>query len=319
MLEEIVAGGEAEAQPALRVVRNKTKKMEKSSKWRLLTVDEVLNMPRPKWLIEGILKEGTLAVLYGEPKSTKSFVALDWAASLSEGDDWFDFTTPHPRDVVYVQAESPWGLGDRLKAWREARGTKPERLRFLYHPINMLDASDRESLVTLIREEAVNPGLIILDTMARTFGGGDENSASDMGAFVRNADLLKEELGTAILVVHHPGRNVKRGPRGSTALYGALDTMMLMEKKGKPERLADGTTVIHSVLTCQDQKDAPCFDPHILTLICRDSCVAVEVEQVKGKAPKPKALDNRTKLLAALTGDCTEFHDWMRLSGVPLY
>jgi hypothetical protein len=163
----------------------------------------------------------------------------------------------------------------------------------------------------------VKPGLIILDTMARTFGGGDENSASDMGAFVRNADLLKEELGTAILVVHHPGRNVKRGPRGSTALYGVLDTMMLMEKKGKPERLADGTTVIHSVLSCQDQKDAPCFDPHILTLTCRDSCVAVEAEQVKGKAPKPKALDNRTKLLAALKGDCTEFHTWMRLSGVP--
>jgi hypothetical protein len=61
----------------LQILRNK-----EPSKWRLLTVDEVLNMPRPKWLIEGILKEGTLAVLYGEPKSTKSFVALDWAVSV---------------------------------------------------------------------------------------------------------------------------------------------------------------------------------------------------------------------------------------------
>jgi hypothetical protein len=34
----------------LQILRNK-----EPSKWRLLTVDEVLNMPRPKWLIEGFL------------------------------------------------------------------------------------------------------------------------------------------------------------------------------------------------------------------------------------------------------------------------
>jgi hypothetical protein len=273
-------------------------------------------MPRPKWLIEGILKEGTLAVLYGEPKSTKSFIALDWAASLTEGSDWFGFTTPHPRDVVYVQAESPWGLGDRLKAWQEARAGDLARLRFLYHPLNMLDPADRKSLVELVRKEGVEPGLVVLDTMARTFGGGDENSSQDMGKFIRNADLLKEELGTAVLVVHHPGRNVRRGPRGSTALYGALDTLMLL-KKVNAERSADGTGKITALLSCEDQKDAPCFDPHAITLTCQDSCVAVEVEPVKGKPMKPKALDNRAKALDALEGDCTSFDDWKRLSGVP--
>ena len=34
-----------------------------------------------------------------------------------------------------------------------------------------------------------NPCLFVVDTLARSFGGGDENSATDMGVFVRNCDI----------------------------------------------------------------------------------------------------------------------------------
>jgi RecA-family ATPase len=43
---------------------------------------------------------------------------------------------------------------------------------------------------------------------------GDENSAKDMGEFVRGCRKLQTETGAALLVVHHTGKakNKKRPP-----------------------------------------------------------------------------------------------------------
>ncbi|HWM31011.1 MAG TPA: helicase RepA family protein [Methyloceanibacter sp.] len=286
---------------------------------RIKRVDDIMNMPEPKWLIEGILKENSLAVLYGAPKSTKSFVALDWAASLVEGKDWFDFTVPHQRDVIYVQAEAAWGLKARITAWQRARGGELHGLGFVDHPINMLDDGERKALSDAIKATGLQPGLIILDTLARNFGGGDENSAQHMNQFVRNVDLLKAELGSAVLIVHHSGRKRKAGPRGSTALFGALDTQILLEKRS-PGRTASGGK-IKAELICEAQKDAQLFERQSVTLECRESCVAVTVEELKVAAPKKakvKSRKNRDKMLGVLSEqECTPYPDWKQRSGVP--
>jgi hypothetical protein len=43
----------------------------------MLTVDELLALPDPEWLIVGLLVENSLAVLYGPFRSYKSFVAVE--------------------------------------------------------------------------------------------------------------------------------------------------------------------------------------------------------------------------------------------------
>ena len=45
-----------------------------SSKFTLLTTDELEALPDPEWLIEGILPSGGLGVLYGQPGAGKSFL-----------------------------------------------------------------------------------------------------------------------------------------------------------------------------------------------------------------------------------------------------
>jgi hypothetical protein len=52
--------------------------------------------------------------------------------------------------------------------------------------------------------------------------------------------------GAAALVVHHPGKDKDRGPRGSYALVGAADAIALVERVGE-----DGIR-----LTVEKQKDA---------------------------------------------------------------
>jgi len=54
--------------------------------------------------------------------------------------------------------------------------------------------------------------------------GGDENSAADMTALIRNVDAIRATTGAHILTVHHTGKDTARGARGHSSLRAATDT-----------------------------------------------------------------------------------------------
>jgi hypothetical protein len=63
---------------------------------------------------------------------------------------------------------------------------------------------------------------IVVDTVARSMTGGDENSSVDMGQFVDNCTRLERELAALVLAVHHKPSGGSK-PRGHTSLLGAVD------------------------------------------------------------------------------------------------
>ena len=75
------------------------------------------------------------------------------------------------------------------------------------------------------------PKLIVVDTLARSFIGRDENSSIDMGIFINNIDILRQYYGCTVLVVHHSGKDSSRGMRGSSALRGAIDSEFEIKRK----------------------------------------------------------------------------------------
>ena len=82
--------------------------------------------------------------------------------------------------------------------------------------------------IKLVKREADAAGLknslIVVDTVARALAGGNENSPDDMGALVRNADMLRIVSGAHVMVIHHIGKDPSRGARGHTSLKAAVDT-----------------------------------------------------------------------------------------------
>jgi RecA-family ATPase len=72
--------------------------------------------------------------------------------------------------------------------------------------------------------------MIWLDTLARTFGAGDENSQKDMNAFITGVDRLRDTFRCVVGVVHHTGKEDGKGLRGSSALYAAMDTVIRTER-----------------------------------------------------------------------------------------
>jgi putative DNA primase/helicase len=222
-------------------------------KMRFLSLSELAALRPPEWLIEGHLPAASFASLYGAHGSMKSFVALDWALCISHGRPWLGSHAIKPGRVVYVAGEGQHGLAKRILGWRSAKAeeTPDPPIHILPQAVAM-PTGELDEMIGLIAELPTPPVLIVLDTLARTFGAGDENSQKDMNAFVAACDRLRDVTGACVLVIHHSGKDAERGARGSTALPGAVDTNIYVKRSG------DNVTLVNSAPHGK-QKDAAEF------------------------------------------------------------
>ena len=197
---------------------------------RILDLDELENLPPPSFLITNVLTEGGLSVLWGRSGGMKSFVALDMAMCIATGMPWHGKPVKQGL-VVYLAAEGSHGLGRRAIGWRRTRGRNLPKPLFKLIPHGVaLTGEDLVPLVDAIMELVVCPVLIIIDTLARTFGTGDENKQADMNAYVSAADRLREATGANVLIVHHSGVHEDKRERGSNVLRGAADTVIKVSR-----------------------------------------------------------------------------------------
>ncbi len=214
----------------------------------LMKPGELDRLPPVRWLIEGILPQDTLAVLFAEPGAGKTFVAIDWAASLSvDRPDWQEFALRPDTRVLYILAEGAGGLKGRRDAWQGHHGlTMGDNLTFLVRSVDFMslagwkdeDESDYDQLVSIVEE--LQPNLIIVDTMSRAIPGVDENDQAAMSMLFHKADALREAGDHAtVLFLHHTNRGGKY--RGSSVIHGQVDTMLEIDEE--------------SVLRVKKQKD----------------------------------------------------------------
>jgi len=191
-----------------------------------LTVDEALQGlfdGSNDDLVSGLIGPKELMVLYGKPGSGKTFVMIDMAYHIAQGAAWNERSVA-PVKVVYIATESARGILFRLAALKDRYGPAAD-FYIIPSSVNMFDRRlDLKPLMDRIANKVgTSVGLIVIDTLARAMGGGNENSAQDMTALIENGDLLRNKFGAAICWVHHSGKNESLGARGSSALLAATD------------------------------------------------------------------------------------------------
>ncbi len=221
--------------------------------FKLEAFDDITDEP-VEWLIEKVIPKQGFVALYGPPGSFKSFIALDLAAAIARQREWFgQKASPSGNGaVVYVAGEGHGGIGARIKACRIYHNIEAGTpIYFLRHQINLRSSEeDFSSLIFAVRELtqelAIKVDLIVIDTLARAFGGGNENSSEDMGAFITSCGHLQGEFKAALMVIHHSGKDAAKGLRGHSSLLGAVDTELeLLRFDDQPK----------GVLTVSKQKD----------------------------------------------------------------
>lgn len=191
---------------------------------------------------KNFLYQNAITVVYGQSNVGKSFVAADIAGHIALGRDWgqFKYKPQKPIGVVYICAEAGKSFGKRGKALML-------RLDVQDIPFYVLDAApnfakskdDAKALVKAIknleRTTGVKIGLVVVDTLATTFEGGNENSSEDMGLYISNMKYIQRFADTGVLIVHHSGKDQAAGARGHSSLRAATDTEIevMSEKKGE--------------------------------------------------------------------------------------
>lgn len=196
-----------------------------------LTIAQLMDLPPVEWMIDGYLPTVGMSAIFAPPGAFKSFLALDIAMSVAYGLPWHGLDTKQRR-VLYVVAEGKWGFGRRIRVWQQHRAEAQDTDQFhlLPVPVNFLEPECVDRLIEAIDVHLHGVGLVVIDTVARNFGPGDENSTKDMNAYVAGSGKLIDR-GAHVLHVHHTGKDGSKGERGSSAFRGALDTAISVDRE----------------------------------------------------------------------------------------
>lgn len=194
--------------------------------------------------------------------------------------------------VIYVSAEGTGSIGNRLLALGLERSPN---LNVLPLAVDLHSNDiDLTAVVMLGKTIAEATGeqiaLVVIDTLARSFGGGDENAASEMNKVVGRITALKEALDTTVLIVHHTGKDAERGARGSSALNAAMETTFEIKR-------ADKAGVIQVRATKQRDLEADwshCFELVSMELGEDEDGDPVTSCRVEFVSPEESSKDGRT-------------------------
>lgn len=201
---------------------------------RMLHGSELGTLPPTRWLIENEIPESCIAVVYGAPGVGKSFVSLDYAERVGQH-----------KKVAYIMGEGRSGYKARHEAWLKFQKKTD---KYLYFYDGSVTINNAQSFSEFYNECVdIRPRLIVVDTFAKCFNG-EENSAKEVGEFIRACDKLKTDFNATILIVHHSTKGGS-GERGSSALRGAADVMI---------EVSDDEGYIK--IECDKMKDTAAFD-----------------------------------------------------------
>lgn len=195
---------------------------------------EMMKLPAVEWLVPGFIPRTGLTQLTAASGAGKSFVALDWAIEVALQE----------KSVLYVIGEGWNGMGARMRAWQFANPEmpRPNQEQLLFMPPqripDLTNAESVEKFIADVRDELAGRryDLIIFDTLARAMTG-NESDNEVMGTAVKACAHIQNELGGAVLLIHHMGWDGDH-QRGGSALYGACDSVVYMKVEDPEQKIS---------------------------------------------------------------------------------
>lgn len=186
-------------------------------------------------IVAGFLHSGSATMLYGPPKSGKSFLATDCFLSIAAGDPhWMGHKIFRTGPVLYVACEGHAGFPKRLAAAKIRRALfgLPARFALAQGRPHLVELKDHgrvavphpDAVIAAIASMPEKPIAVAIDTVFRAMGTGNVNNSDHIGAFLTAIGAIMD-LGIAVILVHH---ETKAGgsPLGSQALMAGTDTIV---------------------------------------------------------------------------------------------
>ena len=202
--------------------------IKKRVSFDLIQVNNIMqNITAPNWVVKDICEEDSVVAIFGQAKSGKSFVTVDLACNIALGRDWHGHETEQG-SVVYLAGEGIRAISRRFLAWQQLNYTSVADAPLLISTrgARLLDDKDHQLLKDTIdrtQDETGKVKMIVVDTLQRNFGQGNESSTEDMSAFIERIDDLRDTYSSCIAIVHHSGHATNSRARGSSVIQASVD------------------------------------------------------------------------------------------------
>ncbi len=204
-----------------------------------------MEFPPIQWQVENIWLDNNIGFLAGEPKTFKTWLALDMMLSIASGTPFLNRYPVHRSGpVLLVQREDPPGyLQDRIKKIAIAKGfggtmsAETDGRKITLHlppPIPpfyvwtdpSFQLSDEKSIARLNEwlelQGCKSLAAIIFDPLLKLAFGFDEFKAGEVMTHIfQPTDALRSRWGASIIIVHHESKNSERS-RGGQRMYGSV-------------------------------------------------------------------------------------------------
>jgi hypothetical protein len=262
-------------------------------RFKLTRFDEIPYSIDDDDLVEGLLPSTGVAVIWGAPKSGKSFWALDLSMHIALGWKYRELNV-ECGVVVYVALEGQAGFRRRIEGFcREKLDGKRDHDALFYlieTPLKLV--KDQKKLVSDIRSQLgdLQPTAIFFDTFFRAFEGS-EIDASDMEKNLAACDAIKRAFGCLVTLIHHSGWDGER-MRGHSSLFGGVDAVISVKKDGQnvvakledAKDIASGAEIASRLIEVEIGTNK--YGKPVTTLTIADAADPVEIkvdEEAEGK------------------------------------
>ena len=178
------------------------------------------------WTWDGFLPVGCLALLAAYMKVGKSTFAYALAVAIAQGRPFLGRATRQGPVLILAVEEHKRDVYARLERF----GLTSDELVFVH--TGPLDPSALPAIARFVRDNGVT--LVMLDTLSRYWRIKDENDNAEVMKLVSPFIDLAHELNVTVVLIHHEtkaGGDGGRSIRGGSALFGAVDQALFLEKR----------------------------------------------------------------------------------------
>jgi len=216
-----------------------------SDRFQLTWFDDIADSVPKEMIIKGAFGVKEFTTVSGLPGTGKSVILTDAACHVACGLEWQGRKVKKGL-VVYVAAERKILTERRMLAFRKRHGVAEVPLLVIGGRVDLTkDLTDARAIADVVNAASAEVDApcvwIILDTLTRVFGSGDQNASKDMGKFIQSCDEIMDATGAHVTAVHHTGWSGERA-KGAIDLDGAVDASFLVKKNGGAYQLVcDGT------------------------------------------------------------------------------
>lgn len=204
------------------------KECDKNNSTMILTrLDSLFQEPEENvtWLVDGLLPSGGFAILVAKPKVGKTETAKNLAYNIASN-NLFLGRSVNPGAVIYLALEEK---RSEIKKHFRAMGATGNEEIYIYAGGAPVDAIKQITSVV----ESLKPVLLIIDPLFRLVKLKDGNDYVQVTNALEPLLRLARDSGTHVLCVHHSPkgeRNAEDSPLGSQAIFGSVDTLMIMKR-----------------------------------------------------------------------------------------